>query len=198
MLWLLLGLIETFAGQGLGCEVDSQEKELKPVLRFRVNLPKEVSERTFLPKLKELEEEDPLLQVDWNEKKQTIEISVMGELQLEILKAQIMDRYQVEVSFDDGDIIYKETIKDSTYGFGHFEPLRHYAEVRLLIEPLPQGSGIEIATNIPTSELKLNYRRLYLQLDPVFATRYTYWFSNNGFKDYAYCRQGFGKAFEST
>ena len=87
----LTGLNQTFAGQGLGCEVDSQEKELKPVLRFRVNLPKEVSERTFLPKLKELEEEDPLLQVDWNEKKQTIEISVMGELQLEILKAQIMD-----------------------------------------------------------------------------------------------------------
>lgn len=160
----LTGLNQTFAGQGLGCEVDSQEKELKPVLRFRVNLPKEVSERTFLPKLKELEEEDPLLQVDWNEKKQTIEISVMGELQLEILKAQIMDRYQVEVSFDDGDIIYKETIKDSTYGFGHFEPLRHYAEVQLLIEPLPQGSGIEIATNISASELKLNYQKA------VFAT----------------------------
>ena len=114
----------------------------------------------MLPKLRQIEEEEPELHIVWNEKLQEIQIQIMGEVQTEILKSMIAERFGVEVSFGPGKIVYKETIADTVEGVGHFEPLRHYAEVHLLLEPLEPGSGIVIDTDCSEDVLDKNWQRL--------------------------------------
>ncbi len=156
----LTGLEHTFPGQGFGVETQTTTPLLQPVMNFRMILPEGLQPAVLLPKLRELEEEDPELHIVWNEALQEINVQIMGEVQLEVLKSLIEERYQVEVSFDTGKIVYKETIADTVEGVGHFEPLRHYAEVHLLLEPGEIGSGIEIATDCSEDVLDKNWQRL--------------------------------------
>ncbi len=143
---------------------DIKEKPyLEPLMRYRIGLPAGVDARVFLPKLKQLEEEDPLLKIEWNERLSEIYARLMGEIQAEILKALIEERFGVTVTVDSGRVVYKETIEDTVEGVGHYEPLRHYAEVHLLIEPLPRGSGIVYSSNLGANDLDLNWQRLILQ-----------------------------------
>ena len=158
----LTGLTDTFAGQGLGYEKNLDEPLLKPVLTYRVILPEGVKPEVFLPMLKKLEEEEPLLDVIWNENLAEIQICVMGEIQLQILKSLVLEKYDLEISFDEGSILYKETIAAPAYGVGHFEPLRHYAEVHFLMEPLPQGFGLVFETACSENILDKNWQRLTL------------------------------------
>ena len=113
-----------------------------------------------LIKLRELEEEDPMLRIVWDERYGQIHVQLMGKIQLEILRRRILDRFGLDVTFGEGSIVYRETIAAPVLGMGHFEPLRHYAEVQLLIEPLPRGAGIQLASNVPTDALDLNWQRL--------------------------------------
>lgn len=158
----LTGLSRTRAGQGLGCEPDMPEARVLPVLRYILILPEGVSPRDFYLKIHPLQEEDPQLQITWNEKNGEIEFSVMGAFQLEILKETIQERFGVSCDFRDGGVIYKETVARPVYGVGHFEPLRHYAEIHVLIEPLPAGTGIEVGTDIPTDELRIGWQKAAL------------------------------------
>ncbi len=156
----LTGLEHTFPGQGFGVEAQTTTPLLQPVMNFRMILPEGIQPAVLLPKLRELEEEDPELHIVWNEALQEINVQIMGEVQLEVLKSLLEERYQVQVSFDTGEIVYKETIADTVEGVGHFEPLRHYAEVHLLLEPGEIGSGIEIATDCSEDLLDKNWQRL--------------------------------------
>lgn len=155
----LVGPSKTYAGQGFGYMLDKGEIKIKPVLKFILNLPEGTSARDFFPKLKELEEEEPLLSLYWNEENETIEVCIMGEIQLQILKAIISERFNIDVTFGDGKVLYKETIVNPTYGCGHYEPLKHYAEVHVLIEPLKRGSGIVLSNDVTTDELSINYQK---------------------------------------
>lgn len=154
----------TFAhqGDGLGAESDSFLPLLEPVLTYRVDLPENIDSHTALTKLKILEEEDPQLNVVWNERLEEIQVQLMGEIQLEVLKSIISQRFGFDVEFGQGNIIYKETIKNTVEGVGHFEPLRHYAEVHLLLTPTQRGSGITIDTNCKEDLLDTNWQRLIL------------------------------------
>lgn len=156
------GLTKTRAGEGLGAEEPFKEPLLEPVLTYRILLPKERDALQMLPKLRQLEEEDPRLHLLWNETHQEILVQVMGEVQTEILKRQVWDRFGVEIGFDTGHILYKETIADTVEGVGHFEPLRHYAEVHLLLEPGERGSGLAFETNCSEDLLDRNWQRLIL------------------------------------
>lgn len=156
------GLNETFAGQGLGKEQDTILPFLEPVLHYAVLLPPEVSPVTLLPKLRQLEEEDPGLHIRYHEQSKEISVQIMGEVQLEILKSMMKERYDVDVSFGTGKIVYKETIADLVEGIGHFEPIRHYAEVHVLLQPLPAGSGIQIDTVCNEDLLAKSWQRLIL------------------------------------
>ena len=156
----LTGLTHTYPGEGIGDEEETGLPVLEPVLTYRVLLPEEVDAAVMLPKLRVLEEEDPTLHVIWDENLQEIQIQLMGEVQIEVLKSVIAERFDVDVSFDAGSIVYKETIKNTVEGVGHFEPLRHYAEVHLLLEPGEPGSGISIATNCSEDLLDKNWQRL--------------------------------------
>ena len=153
------GLGETWAGQGLGVEENSNKPVLEPVMTYRLVLPKGADPAVVLPKLRQLEEEDPLLQILWDGQ---IQVRIMGKVQLEVLRSLIAQRFGMDVQFDSGQICYKETIADTVEGVGHFEPLRHYAEVHLLLEPLPQGSGLVFDTACSTDVLELNFQRLVL------------------------------------
>ena len=153
-----VGLENTFAGMGLGEESDIDDQSLRPVLRFELELPKEVSLRVFLPKLKELAMEDPLLQLEVIDEERVC-ISVMGDFQVEILKETILERYGVQVDFVKGSFVHKETIMYPVIGYGHFEPLRHYSEVQILMEPLPRGMGIEVASDLSVNELDINWQK---------------------------------------
>ena len=153
----LVGLDETYIGMGLSEYPDDVNTLCQPILTYDIILPDDVPSRVFVPKLRELVSEDPLLRLNVSEKKDSINISVMGKLQLEILHDTILDRYGVDVGFSTGKLIYKETIAAPVIGYGHFEPLRHYAEVHLLMEPLPEGSGIEIGCDVSASELGINW-----------------------------------------
>lgn len=133
------GLSDTIPGQCLGAEQGGYEPVLEPVLTYQMILPEETSASVILPKLRQLEEEEPELHIIWNEELQEIQVQIMGEVQLEILKSLIKERFDVDVEFGQGNIVYKETIADVVEGVGHFEPLRHYAEVHLLMEPLERG-----------------------------------------------------------
>ncbi|MBQ9959402.1 MAG: TetM/TetW/TetO/TetS family tetracycline resistance ribosomal protection protein [Oscillospiraceae bacterium] len=156
------GLEHTFAGQGLGAEGPLAQPVLEPVLGYRVILPEGVDSRTALQKLAQLEEEDPLLRIVWQPHLGEIHIRLMGEIQTEVLQSLIKERFGMDVHFDEGQVLYKETILGKVEGVGHFEPLRHYAEVHLLLEPLPRGSGVVLASSVHTDKLALNWQRLIL------------------------------------
>lgn len=156
------GLTQTKPGDGLGAQAASPAPMLEPVLNYRLILPDGCDAHTMLPKVRLLEEEDPALRVVWNEALGEIHMQLMGEVQLEVLTYLMQERFDVSVSFDAGNIVYKETIAEPVVGIGHFEPLRHYAEVHLLIEPLPRGSGVQYATACDTDTLDLNWQRLIL------------------------------------
>lgn len=156
------GLTAAYAGEGLGTETDSAAPVLEPVLNYRVSLPDGTDPYTAMLKMKTLEEEDPQLHILWNERSREIYVSLMGEIQLEILKTMISERFGIDVSFDNGSISYKETIMNAVEGVGHYEPLRHYAEAHILMEPLPAGSGIVLAADCNEEKLARNWQRLIL------------------------------------
>ena len=157
----ILGPTSTSVGMGLGFE-PSDTQTLTPVLDYRMLLPKEANPYETYMRLMALSEEDPSLAISYQPATHEIRVRLMGEIQIEVLKRVILDRFGVSVEFDEGEILYKETIADEIYGAGHFEPLRHYAEVHLRIEPLPEGSGIISATECPTDTLSLNWQRLII------------------------------------
>ncbi|MCR5415607.1 MAG: TetM/TetW/TetO/TetS family tetracycline resistance ribosomal protection protein [Pseudobutyrivibrio sp.] len=156
----LVGPNDTFAGQGLGTESDRSELFLNPVLQYQVSFLDDTVPRVAYPDLLKLNQEDPSLNVSWDEDTEEIRINLMGEVQTEILTKRIADELNLQVSFEESGVLYKETIANTVEGVGHFEPLRHYAEVHLLMEPLFAGSGIEVATDVGTDDLALNWQRL--------------------------------------
>ena len=156
------GLTQTRAGQGLGGEEDWAGPELEPVLNYQVIPPEGCDIHTLLTRLRILEEEDPQLRVEWNERLGEIHLRLMGEVQLEVLTRLLAQRFGVNVTFGTGSIVYLETIAAPVEGVGHFEPLRHYAEVHLLLEPLERGSGIQIDTVCSEDVLDRNWQRLIL------------------------------------
>lgn len=156
------GLAETYPGQGLGAEKDSEVPILEPVLTYRIILPDDCNVHTMLRDLKLLEEEEPELHVVWIEKSQEIHVQLMGDVQIEILQRIIKERFGVLVEFGEGSIVYKETIAAPVEGVGHFEPLRHYAEVHLRLEPGERGSGIQFDSECSEDVLDRNWQRLVL------------------------------------
>jgi len=156
------GLTHTLPGEGIGCEVGGELPVLEPVLVYKIVLPDGVDALSMLPKLKQLEEEDPQLHIVWEEQTKELKVQLMGEVQLEILKVQILERFDVKVSFEEGTILYKETIADVVEGMGHFEPLRHYAEVHLLMEPGEPGTGIQVMADCSEDLLARNWQRLIM------------------------------------
>ena len=156
------GLTSTRVGEGLGIEEDSFPPILEPVLTYQIQLPEGTDVHGMFLKLKQLEEEEPELHIVWNEQLSEIHAQVMGEVQIEILKSLIAERFHTEVEFGEGNIVYKETIAEMVEGNGHYEPLRHYAEVRLLLEPAEPGSGLTFATDVSEDILDKNWQRLIL------------------------------------
>ena len=156
------GLSQTHPGQGFGIERESEMPVLEPVLNYRILLPEDCDIHQMLKKLKELEEEEPELHIVWNEQLGEIHAMLMGEVQIEILKHLIWERFHVAVEFGTGNIVYKETIAEPVEGVGHFEPLRHYAEVHLLLEPGEPGSGLQFFTACSEDVLDRNWQRLIL------------------------------------
>lgn len=156
------GLTKTFPGEGLGAESDCESPALEPILTYSVELPDGCDAHTALINLKKLESEDPQLHVMWNEQLQEIHLQLMGEVQLEVLKRIILERFGMDVKFGRGNIAYKETIANTVEGVGHYEPLRHYAEVHLIIKPGKRGSGIHFSSACSEDELSRNWQRLIL------------------------------------
>lgn len=156
------GLSHTYCGQGLGIEAHTFLPVLEPVLTYKIELPEDCNVHSMLIKLKELEEEEPQLHIVWDERLQEIHAQVMGEVQIEILKRMIWERYQTEVEFGSGKIVYKETIEDCVEGVGHFEPLRHYAEVHLRLEPAERGTGLHFFADCSEDLLDRNWQRLVM------------------------------------
>ena len=156
------GLNSTFSGQGIGNETEAEKPVLEPVLTYRIELPPDCDVHQMLGKLRQLEEEIPELHIVWNERLAEIHAQVMGEVQIEILKSLIHERFGEWVEFGAGNIVYKETIRSTVEGVGHFEPLRHYAEVHLLLEPAEPGSGLQIGTVCSEDTLDRNWQRLIL------------------------------------
>ena len=157
-----VGLSRTRAGLGLGFEDQGQPPVLEPVLTYAVILPQGYDVHKALDQFRQLEEEDPQLHVDWNGQHQEIRVRLMGPVQLEILHQLLLDRFGLEASFGQGGILYKETIAAPVEGVGHYEPLRHYAEVHLLLEPAPRGSGLQFSTACREDDLDRNWQRLIL------------------------------------
>ena len=156
------GLADSYAGEGLGFEPDAASPSLEPVLRYRVILPTGCDTALAMRQLRELEQEDPMLRVVWDERLGEAQLQLMGEVQLEVLESLIERRFGLKVSFDEGGILYKETISARVEGVGHYEPLRHYAEVHFLLEPGEPGSGIHLATACREDDLAANWQRLIL------------------------------------
>lgn len=156
------GLTQTRPGNGLGFERSSWSPILEPVLSYRILLPEGCDPAVMLPKLREIEEEEPELRIVWDEQLQEIQAQIMGDVQIEILQSLIAERFGVEISFDEGRILYKETIANTVEGVGHFEPLGHYAEVHLLLEPGERGSGLQFAVDCSEDHLAKNWQRLIL------------------------------------
>lgn len=154
------GLKYTYAGQGLGKAKEKKESYMKPLLRYEVVCPSNVNKGEFIEKLKEVQELIPELNLSYNEELSEISVNIMGKIQLEVLAQLILDRYGFKVEFRRGKVIYQETVVGSSIGIGHFEPLRHYAEVVLLIEPGERGSGITFESNVSEDVLDLNFQRL--------------------------------------
>ena len=158
----VMGLSQTRPGEGLGVEEASDMPVLEPVLSYQILLPEGRDPRAMLPKLRQIEEEEPELHIVWDEQLQEIQVQIMGEVQIEILQSLIQSRFGVEVAFDAGRIVYKETIANAVEGVGHFEPLRHYAEVHLLLEPGESGSGLQFGTECSEDVLGKSWQRLVL------------------------------------
>lgn len=158
----ITGLESTYAGQGLGIEESLEQPVLAPVLTYQLILPAGAEPHVVYRKLMLLEEEEPLLHLVWEEQTKEIRAQVMGEVQIEVLKNMIKERLGLEVSFGTGCIVYKETIAEAVEGVGHYEPLRHYAEAHILLEPGERGSGLTFATDVSTDVLELNWQRLML------------------------------------
>ena len=156
------GLTRTYPGEGLGIERESELPVLEPVLNYQIILPDDCDPHQMLQKLRQLEEEEPQLHILWDSQLAEIHAQLMGEVQIEILKKMIWDRFHVAVEFGAGSIVYKETVAEPVEGVGHFEPLRHYAEVHLLIEPGEPGSGCQFFTACSEDVLARNWQRLIL------------------------------------
>ncbi len=156
------GLIGTYPGQGLGFEKNSDRASLEPVMTYRVILPKEKNRSEALNEFRILEDQDPMLHILWNEDSKEIHLQLMGAVQTEVLTKLVLEKYGYEVSFADGAITYKETIRYPVEGVGHYEPLRHYAEVHILLEPIPRGSGLVFSSVCPEDDLDRNWQRLIL------------------------------------
>lgn len=158
----VIGPEKTYPGQGLGVESAQDMTILEPVLTYQIQLPPDCDVHKMLLALKQLEEEEPQLHIAWEEQVSQIHVKLMGEVQIEVLKRIIWERFKVRVEFGEGKIVYKETIEEAVEGVGHFEPLRHYAEVHLLLEPLERGSGLVFDTNCSEEVLDRNWQRLVL------------------------------------
>lgn len=158
----ILGLNNTYPGQGLGFEMQSESPNLQPVLSYQIIIPDNINVNQAYKMLKELEEEDPTLSLKWNEETKEIIANVMGPIQIQVLKHVIKERFDMDVEFGTGSILYKETINNTVEGVGHFEPLKHYAEVHLLMEPGQLGSGITFESNLNESLLSRNWQRLIM------------------------------------
>ena len=158
----VLGLSATFAGLGLGIELNAKKPTLEPVLSYVLELPSGCDPLLYFPKLKQLEEEEPSLHLSWNEELRHIEARLMGDIQTEVLTRLIRERVGIDCTPTDGKILYKEKIASKAIGVGHFEPLRHYAEVQLLIEPAPKGAGLIFDARVDESSLDKNWQRLIL------------------------------------
>ena len=156
------GLTGTYPGLGLGTEKNTPPPILTPVLNYRVLLPEGSDPQSMLRKLKMLEEEDPALNIVWNDALHEINIRLMGEMQSEIVKSLVKERFNADIDVDEGSILYYETIAAPVEGIGHFEPLRHYAEVHLIMEPLPRGSGLKFVSACAPNSLDMNFQRLIL------------------------------------
>ncbi|MBR5947606.1 MAG: NYN domain-containing protein [Clostridia bacterium] len=158
------GLTETYPGLGLGVEEKnpSLAAVLTPVLSYRIKLPLGVDAQSAFKKLSELSEEDPALSIEWDDEQKQIRARLMGEVQIEVLKSIIKERFDLDAEIDEGRVMYQETIKAPVEGIGHFEPLRHYAEVHLLLSPLEAGSGLEWGSSVSQNDLDLNWQRLIL------------------------------------
>ena len=154
------GLTETYAGQVMGISQEAVEPLLQPVMTYRVKLPERSDPAVVFPKLRQLEEEDPQLHLLWENGQ--IHVQIMGKVQLEIFKSLVQQRFGLDIALDDRRIFYKETIANTVEGVGHFEPLRHYAECHLLLEPLPQGSGLVFDTVCSTDVLDIQYQKLII------------------------------------
>ena len=157
----VLGPTKTYPGQGLGVQPDARQPMLEPVLNYRVDCP-DADPHTVLRALQTLEDEDPQLHVAWRADLAEVHVQLMGEVQTEILQSLVKERFDVDISFGSGNIVYKETIKNTVEGVGHFEPLRHYAEVHLLLEPGEPGSGLQFFTACSEDVLDRNWQRLIL------------------------------------
>ncbi|MBR5421439.1 MAG: translation elongation factor G, partial [Lachnospiraceae bacterium] len=159
----ILGPTLGSAGEGLGFEKEGSAPSMVPVLGYQVTAGPEVPQPLLLEKLRVIEEENPELSVQYEEEKKQILIRLMGRVQTEILKSQMEQRFGISIELDEGQVLYRETIEDTVEGVGHFEPLRHYAEVHLLLEPLERGKGIELKSKVSTDFLATNWQRLILQ-----------------------------------
>lgn len=159
---VVTGLSSVKCGDGLGAELSFAESYLEPVMDYRIVLPEGCDAQTFLPKIRQLEEEDPQLHISWDSFLQEIHVSLMGDIQTEILKSLIAERFDIDVEIDSGKVVYKETIEDKVEGVGHYEPLRHYAEVHLILEPLPRGSGLVFDSKCSFDALDRNWQNLIL------------------------------------
>ncbi len=160
---VVTGLTESFSGLGLGFEESDGKMFTQPLMNYRIVLPQGTDALQFLPKLRKLEEEDPQLHVTWNSHLQELHVGLMGDIQAEILCSLIQERYDVAVTVDSGRVLYKETIEDTVEGVGHYEPLRHYAEVHLILESLPRGSGLVFRSKCSEDVLDRNWQRLILE-----------------------------------
>lgn len=158
----VLGLTKTRPGMGLGAEPDGEMPALEPVMTYTAIFPEGCDVHKAVGQLRQLEEEDPMLRLDWNEGRRRLNVQLMGPIQLEVLTNLAKERFDLDVRFDTGRILYRETIEAVVEGVGHYEPLRHYAEVHLLIEPLPRGSGLVFGSICPEDSLARNWQRLIL------------------------------------
>ncbi len=162
MICAVTGLSETYCGEGLGNEKNSDMPKLEPVLSYKIEIPPDSDAHTVMKNLKKLEDESPELHIVWSESLQEIHIQLMGEIQLEVIKSIVAERFGIDIEFAQGRIAYKETIKSKSEGVGHYEPLRHYAEVHLLLEPAETGSGLHFYTNCREDLLDRNWQRLII------------------------------------
>ena len=156
------GLSRSYAGQGLGAAADAAPPLLEPVMSYCITLPEGCDPHTALARLRLLEQEDPQLHLLWDERRREIRVRLMGEIQQEILQSVAKERCGLEIGFSQGSILYRETIAAPVEGIGHYEPLRHYAEVHLLLEPLPRGAGVQLAADCRADQLEPNWQRLIL------------------------------------